>query len=246
MIKFFRQIRQRMIKENRVSKYLLYAIGEIVLVVIGILIALAINNWNEDRKLQNEELSLLAEIKTSLITNHAEFAENIAANQRLIVQYEKIETHILHDLAYSSDLDSAFGVLEFWSTPYISSSGYNTLEGKGLGLVQNKKLRKDIVDMHEVELKSIMQDYDQGEWLLSETVVPFCAKHIRRLHAQSTRLARPNDFEALKRNEEFGNLLSMILRQRKRGQEFFEDIMSKMQVLTEGIETEIELRQKTN
>ncbi|MGB6037692.1 MAG: DUF6090 family protein [Cryomorphaceae bacterium] len=50
MIKFFRHIRQAMIKENRVSKYMLYAIGEIVLVVIGILIALQINNWNEQKK----------------------------------------------------------------------------------------------------------------------------------------------------------------------------------------------------
>jgi hypothetical protein len=53
MIKFFRQIRQRMIKENRVSKYLLYALGEIVLVVIGILIAVQINDWNEVRKVSN-------------------------------------------------------------------------------------------------------------------------------------------------------------------------------------------------
>ncbi len=50
MIKFFRKIRQTMIKENKVSKYLLYAIGEIILVVIGILIALQINNANEQRK----------------------------------------------------------------------------------------------------------------------------------------------------------------------------------------------------
>ncbi|MCZ4410339.1 DUF6090 family protein [Cryomorphaceae bacterium 1068] len=50
MIKFFRHIRQRMIKESRFSKYMLYAIGEIVLVVIGILIALQINNWNEQKK----------------------------------------------------------------------------------------------------------------------------------------------------------------------------------------------------
>jgi hypothetical protein len=50
MIKFFRRIRQRLLSENKFSKYLLYAIGEIVLVVIGILIALSINNWNEDRK----------------------------------------------------------------------------------------------------------------------------------------------------------------------------------------------------
>ncbi|MGB6035012.1 MAG: DUF6090 family protein, partial [Cryomorphaceae bacterium] len=66
MIKFFRHIRQRMIKENRVSKYLLYAIGEIVLVVIGILIALQINNWNENRKLQNAQNLLLIDLYDNL------------------------------------------------------------------------------------------------------------------------------------------------------------------------------------
>ena len=50
MIKFFRKIRQKLLAENRFSKYLLYAIGEIILVVIGILIALQINNWNEHAK----------------------------------------------------------------------------------------------------------------------------------------------------------------------------------------------------
>jgi len=50
MIKFFRKIRRQLLTENRFSKYLLYAIGEIVLVVIGILIALQINIWNENRK----------------------------------------------------------------------------------------------------------------------------------------------------------------------------------------------------
>jgi len=54
MIKLFRNIRQRMLSENKFSKYLLYAIGEIVLVVIGILIALQLNNWNADLKAQND------------------------------------------------------------------------------------------------------------------------------------------------------------------------------------------------
>ena len=49
MLKFFRRIRQKLIAENKVGKYLIYAIGEIVLVVIGILIALWINNWNEGK-----------------------------------------------------------------------------------------------------------------------------------------------------------------------------------------------------
>jgi len=53
MIKFFRKIRQNLLSENKFSKYLIYAIGEIILVVIGILIALQINNWNEDRKTES-------------------------------------------------------------------------------------------------------------------------------------------------------------------------------------------------
>jgi len=47
MIKFFKKIRQQLLTENKLSKYLIYAIGEIILVVIGILIALQINNWNK-------------------------------------------------------------------------------------------------------------------------------------------------------------------------------------------------------
>lgn len=51
MIKFFRKIRKQLLTENRFSRYFVYAIGEIVLVVIGILIALQLNNWNEIRQL---------------------------------------------------------------------------------------------------------------------------------------------------------------------------------------------------
>jgi len=54
MIKFFREIRQNLLMENKTRKYFRYAIGEIVLVVIGILIALQINNWNDERKAENE------------------------------------------------------------------------------------------------------------------------------------------------------------------------------------------------
>lgn len=69
MIKFFRKIRQNMIKENRVSKYMLYAIGEIILVVIGILIALQINNWNENRKSENDKQKLMFALKQEFLIN---------------------------------------------------------------------------------------------------------------------------------------------------------------------------------
>ena len=71
MAKFFRKIRYKLMDENKTSKYLKYAIGEIVLVVIGILIALQINNWNEERKsnklLQRYNQNIIAELKTDLL-----------------------------------------------------------------------------------------------------------------------------------------------------------------------------------
>ncbi len=63
MIRFFRHLRQRLLAENRFSRYLVYAIGEIVLVMIGILLALQVNTWNENRKDQKEALRLMADLQ---------------------------------------------------------------------------------------------------------------------------------------------------------------------------------------
>ena len=62
MIKFFRRIRQKLLSENKFSKYLIYAIGEIILVVIGILIALQVNNANEIRKARILEKQYLEQL----------------------------------------------------------------------------------------------------------------------------------------------------------------------------------------
>src|SRR5210317_123544 len=72
MIKFFRKIRQQLAYENNVSKYTRYAIGEIVLVVIGILIALAINTKNEEKETRITELKYLSGIKSDLNLNSIE------------------------------------------------------------------------------------------------------------------------------------------------------------------------------
>ena len=71
MIKFFRQIRKSLLMENKTSKYFKYAIGEIILVVIGILIALSINNWNQNRITSIEEKNILKNLNTEFKTNKA-------------------------------------------------------------------------------------------------------------------------------------------------------------------------------
>jgi hypothetical protein len=73
MIKFFRHIRQNLLTQNKFSTYMLYALGEIILVVIGILIALQINTWNEHQKTGALAESYLADIKKDLITDTLTF-----------------------------------------------------------------------------------------------------------------------------------------------------------------------------
>ena len=85
MIKFFRHIRRSLIQENQMGKYVKYAIGEILLVVIGILIALQINNWNENRKVENEINQTLTDLEKDLINNHKEA-------QRVLKFYYKLDS----------------------------------------------------------------------------------------------------------------------------------------------------------
>lgn len=66
MLRFFRQIRQKLLKNGNLRKYFWYALGEIFLVVIGILIALQINNWNEERKQEEEAIKLLSDFVASI------------------------------------------------------------------------------------------------------------------------------------------------------------------------------------
>ena len=80
MIKFFRKIRQRFLKENKFSKYLIYAFGEILLIVIGILIALNVNNSNENQK--QEEL-----IAAALKEVHRNLSDDIIQSNELITFY---------------------------------------------------------------------------------------------------------------------------------------------------------------
>ena len=106
MIKLFRKIRQNLIMENKTSKYFKYAIGEIVLVVIGILIALQVNNWNEVRKESKQEIYLLNQLRqefqadsslvnsyirlTKLKKNEGEILKKAVTNKRYTIPKDSV------------------------------------------------------------------------------------------------------------------------------------------------------------
>ena len=148
MIKFFRKIRQKLLAENRTAKYLIYAIGEIVLVVIGILIALQINNWNEKEKLNVEEVKFLKNFKQSLI---ADIEFNNFRYDKYDLTKESISillNHIEQDLPYQDSLKYHFGIITNTWTPKINTEVFEALKSKDLNLISNDGLRDKLISYY--------------------------------------------------------------------------------------------------
>ena len=96
MIKFFRQIRKSLIEKNQMGKYFKYAIGEILLVVIGILIALQINNWNENRKERAQEKELLEQLQSEFQSNLEQLDQKITMRKNMLTSSLKLLDYIDH------------------------------------------------------------------------------------------------------------------------------------------------------
>ncbi|MGB5402513.1 DUF6090 family protein [Robiginitalea sp.] len=157
MINFFRKIRKQLADQNKPLKYFRYAIGEILLVVIGILIALQIDNWNEERKVKIEEQILLNQLREDYQTNLDQLDSKIEIRTLLINSSKKL-------LTYFDDPDAANkDSLVLWMGNLGLTLTFDPIEndlvasGK-INIIQNQKLKTlltkwttNVVQVQEVE-----------------------------------------------------------------------------------------------
>ena len=150
MIKFFRKIRQQLLSENKLSKYLIYAIGEIVLVVIGILIALSINNSNEDRKLKTVEINILKGIKQNILMDTIDLNHNTRRHKEMNQRDSILLLHIYDKKPLDSLIEEKLMDLKYSNISLMLHSSYfNEVKSKGLSIISNKTLRDSIARLYE-------------------------------------------------------------------------------------------------
>ncbi len=179
MIKFFRKIRQKLLTENKFSKYLIYAIGEIILVVIGILIALSINNWNENKKVEKVEQVILNDLKAEMESN-IEALDGLTNWHRKLLADAKIIENIQSnfDRRKSFTLDSIIGLTA--SLPghyfYPKKGILNSILSSGqINSIKNRKLKNflgSLTDIIEEKMANTKYVRDVGDRYLLTNVWP--------------------------------------------------------------------------
>ncbi len=139
MISFFRNIRQSSLMDHKTSKYLKYALGEIILVVLGILIALQVNNWNETRKNNALQRQILEQIKINLLEDKANL-EGIKQNG--LKAMASIDNILDKEITgkYPDSIKYWLGnVIQFDRFQPLTNA-YEVLKSKGLDIIENKDL----------------------------------------------------------------------------------------------------------
>lgn len=234
MIKFFRKIRQKLLEENKIRSYLKYAIGEILLVVIGILIALQINTWNEERKELNLEGQLLNALRSDLIKNQDKirlmiyFDSSVVARNSLLLTLLKDRSSTYHD-----SLQKYFGVINSYRTFFPQQMAYENLKAKGLGIIRNDTIRENLVELYD---ETYYHGLHIGERKSSsnQNANEF---FVKRLYFNGDG-AIPNDFESLKVDTEFINRLAFITEERKETLFQSRYMLNSTRLLSELIEKE--------
>ena len=170
MFKFFRKIRVKLISEGKTGKYFKYAIGEIVLVMIGILLALQVNNWNEGQNQKGELKIALAQILNDLKQDKIE-----------LTGFQKGDTKRFNYLTKLAEkeygaigLDSVFMILDNYFYFYKSNNSYSGLKNSGLfASMANHELKADITRYYEQTYERLRVCSEYGETFTNDNVISY-------------------------------------------------------------------------
>ena len=178
MIKFFRKIRQNLVMENKTGKYFKYAIGEIVLVVIGILIALQINNWNEKRKERTIELSYLNRLVIDLEENKTLWQKTLKRKKKQLKA-----AHVFLNFRFSKNQDTIIKILPHfqklgnWKDININQVTFNEMVSSGnLNLITNDSIKIKLLNLDKL-YKAILNKQEVLK-----------AEHNDRLHQRTMKI----------------------------------------------------------
>ncbi len=215
MIKFFRKIRQSLLTENKLSKYLLYAIGEIVLVVVGILLALQLNTWNAER-IQKQEINSTYERMLEEIRETKLLANNKIRAIDSVVKSKNIRTLHLMNMQNKDSLAAIYnsieGLTQVISVVFDMPTTSEFLNDKNVSLLKNIRLKTLLLRTKQnLKFAEVIENYSLTQ--LNTIIEPFVMKNLnyaKMTHGRDmVEINSPTDFSVFTNNLELENLINM-------------------------------------
>ena len=198
---------------GRAGRYLKYAIGEIVLVVIGILIALQINNWNEQRKSKAQEVNILTKLNADLKANLFEIEgikniteDRITASRTILNYFEEHKT-------IDDSLKLSFELINSDDLFNNANTTYKYIENQGVNVLRNDAILAKITWMYERHFKNIANREETNWEILTDDLRPLMDLHLevsepqKNIFNEEYALNQPINMEALSENIQFKNVI---------------------------------------
>jgi len=243
MIKFFQKIRQNLLMENKTGKYFKYAIGEIVLVMVGILLALQVNNWNELRKQRQKEIVNLSELKKGL---ESDLITELIPGIDFYVRKEKA-VNKLKGFYNDTQIIPNDSLLRYFR---ISLTGewnfifnvatYENLKSTGIDIISNDSLRAKISSLYSNEYPELITRGDRVLRYYENHVDPVLDDNINLYDS----ILSKNDLENLKFNIQITNRTRSLNSQRRGLLKIAMEIKPKVESLINDINKELERNEK--
>lgn len=151
MINFLRTLRRNLFSSNKISKYLFYAIGEILLVVLGILIALQVNNWNESNKNEQEQIVFLKNLETDLNNDLKQLDYILSFQKEKLERINQLKDLMLFDKDFKK-IEDVFTKIQATSndTYFPNTGSYTTAVSSGkIASLQPSSLKIAITNLYE-------------------------------------------------------------------------------------------------
>ncbi len=215
MIQFFRRIRQKLLNEKspekssrtgKFSKYLLYAIGEIFLVVIGILLALQINTWNNNRIEDRKETKILMQLNDGLRYDK-EVIEIELKNLESVQRSIKMLEVLLKDpeQKYDMSMDTLFGKIYGIRNISVNRVFYEDLKSAGIQLIKNEDIRTKVVNLYENNYGQILS-LTNMEYHINEVTRPYYLNNFLQINFGKS--AHPIDYSSIWNDPFYKNIVN--------------------------------------
>lgn len=236
-------MRQRLLSESKFSKYLLYAIGEIVLVVIGILIALSLNNWNAEKSNRSKEIDLLAEMRQNLKADLTDCRYNIGFCKRLHLGCSRVLNHLEDKTPFHDSLRVHYGNLFGGTVLTPNTSAYDHLEGLGFDLIQNDSLRRCITKLYS-ERYPYLGKVESGFFMHLQMVDMGPQLYEKVITDTLWVSGYPMDVEALMEDQKFKGIVRMNIQTYEYMIRIYQGFEERILDLMGQIDTELEARKR--